>query len=96
MSRPAIDGFLGADTDTAWELRHACHTTTTLQHSFVMSPTLERMTKSLEARNTAAGVRGTGAEKGHAAGAAQRVGGVPARTVLSGDAGCADVQGQSH
>ena len=41
-------GFLGADTGTAWDLRHACHTITSLEHSFVISPALERITSSLQ------------------------------------------------
>ncbi len=40
-------GFLGADTETAWELRRACRDTAALQESFVTSGDLEVVTRSL-------------------------------------------------
>jgi hypothetical protein len=41
-------GFLGADHESGWELRHACSNIVQLQHSFVMSAALTKSVAALE------------------------------------------------
>jgi hypothetical protein len=40
-------GFLGADTDSAWDLGQSCHTLATLHHSFVMPAAVEQAAHDL-------------------------------------------------